>query len=58
MKHIHTFESFLNEGVMSDIDIIRQESKTLEDFIKNVDKEYPGMKNQKEFLTDLWNNAE
>lgn len=57
------FESLMvnsiNEGGMSDIDVIRQESKTLAIFIKDVLKSYPKLKKDKgtiEWLTDLYNN--
>jgi len=52
-------ESVITEGGMSDIDVIRQESKTLAIFIKDVLKSYPKLKKDKgtiEWLTDLYNN--
>lgn len=57
MKHIQTFESFLNESYMSELDIIRQESKDLKEFIKNAKEEFSQIKKMKdadEFLTDIW----
>jgi len=66
MKHIHTFESFLkdetdvklNEGFMSELDIIRQESKDVNDFIKNALQEYPQLKGEEKFLEDVWNTSQ
>ena len=66
MKHIHTFESFLkdetdvklNEGFMSELDIIRQESKDVKDFIKNALQEYPQLKGEEKFLQDIWNTSQ
>lgn len=63
MKKLHTFEEFVNEsrkvdeGFMSELDITRQESKTLNDFIKNAKsdfKEIAKMKDADEFLKELW----
>lgn len=59
MKYIKTFESYktTNEGYMSELDIIRQESKTVDEFIKNAKKEFPEIAKMKEadvFLHDLW----
>jgi hypothetical protein len=57
MKHIKTYESFLNEGFMSELDIIRQESKSVEEFIKKAKQEFPEiakMKDAKEFITSIW----
>lgn len=57
MKHIKTYESFLNEGFMSELDIIRQESKSAEEFIKKAKQEFPEiakMKDAEEFLTSIW----
>ena len=50
-------KQFLNEGYMSELDIIRQESKTVDDFIKNAKKDFPQiakMKDADAFLSDLW----
>lgn len=59
MKHIQTYESFINEsvneGFMSELDIIRQESKTLQEFIKKSISEYPPLKGEEKFLEDMWN---
>jgi hypothetical protein len=47
----------LLEGYMSELDILRQESKTVEEFIKKAKQEFPEIKNMKEadlFLHDLW----
>jgi len=57
MKHIKNFENFLYEGYMSELDIIRQESKTVDEFIKRAKEEFPEIKRMKEadlFLHDLW----
>lgn len=57
MKHIKTFEGLVFEGYMSELDIIRQESKTVDDFIKNAKKEFPQIAKMKDadiFLRDLW----
>lgn len=57
MKHIRTFEGYLFEGYMSELDILRQESKTVDEFIKKAKQEFPEIKNMKEadvFLHDLW----
>ena len=65
MKHIRTFESFvesstlsMNEGYMSELDIIRQESKTLEEFIKKGKAAFPKiakMHHADDFFKELWN---
>lgn len=50
-------ESKTNEGYMSELDIIRQESKNLQDFIKKAKAEFPDIAQMKEadvFLHDLW----
>jgi len=52
-----SFESYLFEGYMSELDILRQESKTVEEFIKKAKQEFPEIKNMKDadlFLHDLW----
>lgn len=61
MKNIPTFESFLNkkiyEGYMSELDIIRQESSDLQDFIKRAKKAFPQiakMSDSDDFLKELW----
>ena len=57
MKHIKTFEGLVFEGYMSELDIIRQESKTVDEFIKNAKKEFPQIAKMKDadiFLRDLW----
>jgi len=57
MKHIKTFEGLVFEGYMSELDIIRQESKTWEEFAKNAKKEFPQIAKMKDadiFLHDLW----
>lgn len=58
MKHIKTFEGFLFEGYMSELDIIRQESKTLEEFIKKGKAAFPKiakMHHADDFFKELWN---
>jgi hypothetical protein len=57
MKHFHTFESFLYEGFMSELDIIRQESQNLQDFIKKAIKDYPQLKGEEKFLEEIWNTS-
>jgi hypothetical protein len=52
------YKNFLNEGFMSEIDIIRQESKTLQEFLKRVFQEYPPMKGEEDFLKDMWETGE
>jgi len=59
MKYIQTFESYqsTNEGYMSELDIIRQESRTVQEFIKKAKEEFPEIAKMKEadvFLNDLW----
>lgn len=59
MKYIQTFENYqlTNEGYMSELDIIRQESKTIQEFIKKAKEEFPEIAKMKEanvFLNDLW----
>jgi hypothetical protein len=59
MKYIKTFESYqsTNEGYMSELDIIRQESRTVQEFIKKAKEEFPEIAKMKEadvFLNDLW----
>lgn len=59
MKYIQTFESYqsTNEGYMSELDIIRQESRTVQEFVKKAKEEFPEIAKMKEadvFLNDLW----
>jgi rRNA-processing protein FCF1 len=57
MRHIQTFESFINESCMSELDIIRQESKNLQQFIVDAKKEFPQiakMKDADDFLEEIW----
>lgn len=57
MKYIPTFESFLNEGYMSELDLLRQESASLAEFIKKAKAEFPHiakMKDVDKFLKELW----
>lgn len=54
---VESYESFLNEGFMSDLDIIRQESQNLKDFIKNAIKDYPQLKGEEKFLEEIWNTS-
>lgn len=52
MKHIQLFE-----GYMSELDIIRQESKSLQDFIQKAKKEFPQIAKSSDsdsFLTGIW----
>lgn len=69
MKHIHTFENFVNkktqsfdksiaEGFMSELDIIRQESSDVKDFIKTAISEYPSLRGGETWLTELWKASE
>jgi hypothetical protein len=62
MKHVKTFESFLcesiAEGFMSELDIIRQESHDVKDFIKAAIAEYPSLRGGETWLTGLWKAAE
>jgi hypothetical protein len=47
----------VTEGYMSELDIIRQESKSLQEFIKKAKAEFPQISQMKEadvFLHDLW----
>jgi hypothetical protein len=47
-----------NEGYMSELDLIRQESSSLQDFIKKAKAEFPKiakMKDADEFLKEIWN---
>lgn len=57
MKYIKTFEGLIFEGYMSELDIIRQESKTWQEFADKAKKEFPQIAKMKEadiFLHDLW----
>ena len=49
------FKESVNEGMFSTIDQIRQDSKDVRDFVKNVfkDRDFKDMKNDKEFLKYL-----
>jgi DNA mismatch repair ATPase MutS len=50
-------EESVTEGYMSELDIIRQESKNLQEFIKKAKTEFPQISQMKEadvFLHDLW----
>jgi hypothetical protein len=52
-----SFKVELLEGYMSELDILRQESKTVEEFVKKAKQEFPEIKKMKEadvFLNDLW----
>jgi hypothetical protein len=47
----------MNEGYMSELDIIRQESKTLEEFIKKGKAAFPKiakMHHSDDFFKELW----
>jgi len=48
----------LNEGFMSELDIIRQESKNVKDFIKNALDSYPQLKGEEKFLEEIWNTSQ
>lgn len=58
---VYVIESFMlkmNEGYMSELDIIRQESKTLEEFIKKGKAAFPKiakMHHADDFFKELWN---
>jgi len=43
MKHIHTFENFLNEGAMSDIDLLAKKTKDFKAFVIAFKKEYSNL---------------
>jgi hypothetical protein len=54
-------DGFMNEGYMSELDIIRQQSKTVDEFVKNAKREFKEiakMKDADEFLKELWQIAE
>jgi hypothetical protein len=55
---LNLYESELNEGFMSELDIIRQESKDVKDFIKNALQEYPQLKGEEKFLEEIWNTSQ
>ena len=68
MKHIHTFESFfsngikesLNEGAISNLYVLADQEKNLEDFIKAALKEYDMLKDDRatrEFLKEIYDEA-
>ena len=57
MKYIKTFEGLIFEGYMSELDIIRQESKTWQEFADKAKKKFPQIAKMKDadiFLHDLW----
>ena len=65
MKHIKTFESFLsndikeslNEGAISNLYVLADQAKNLEDFIKAALKEYDMLKDDRatrEFLKEIY----
>lgn len=45
----------IDEGFMSELDIIRQESNTLEDFISSAKEQFPDAEMSDDFLEELWN---
>jgi hypothetical protein len=53
--YVYGFNEGVNEGVFSNLDLIRQNSKDARDFIKNVfkDDDFKDMKNDREFLKYL-----
>ena len=53
--YIYSYQEGVNEGVFSNLDLIRQNSKDARDFIKNVfkDDDFKDMKNDREFLKYL-----
>lgn len=56
-NHIPTFENFVFEGMMSKLDSIRQESKTLKEFIKKAIEDFPEIKKMEgyqDFLQYSW----
>lgn len=65
MKHIKTFETFvnesLNEGFLSELDIIRQESSSLEEFMRKGKAAFPKiakMHYADDIFKELWEIAE
>ena len=67
MKHIQTFENYLiessklDEGFMSELDIIRQESSSLEEFTRKGKAAFPKiakMRYADDFFKELWEIAE
>jgi hypothetical protein len=44
----------IDEGFMSDLDIIGRESKTVKDFIKKAIQEYPSLRGGEAWLEELW----
>jgi hypothetical protein len=65
MKHIHTFASFinesLNEGYLSELDIIRQDCSTLEEFTRKGKAAFPKiakMSYADDFFKEMWEIAE
>lgn len=68
MKNIPTFEEFVNESQltnlfeehMSNLDILAQEAKDFQDFIKAAHKEYPQLKKEKDvekWLKTIYDNV-
>ena len=53
----NVIEESLEEGFMSELDIIRQESRNLQEFVKKAIEEYPPLKGEEKFLEELWNTA-
>ena len=61
MKYLKNFNIHtLNESKMSTLDIIAQESETLDVFIKDAFNEFPNLEKDKEssikWLTDIYSN--
>jgi len=50
-------KNLINEGFMSELDIIRQESSDLKSFIKTAIQEYPSLRGGETWLEELWNAA-
>ena len=60
MKYLHTFENYIYEGYMSELDLMAKEAKSLEDFKKEAVKEYPklkGMKGLDQWLEEIYQQA-
>lgn len=51
-------KNLINEGFMSELDIIRQESSDVKDFIKTAISEYPSLRGGEAWLTELWKASE
>lgn len=54
---LDSIDESIKEGFMSDLDIIRQESKTARDFIKKAISSYPSLKGGESWLEELWTSS-